>query len=315
MIKKIALLILISALLTVIALTLFFPRALEATIFGTIKGQVIAEDTGKGVENVEIQLFEAINGGIFGVTWSDKNGNFAFELLKENRYYLEFTPPDPYVQDESVIPLKVKPEFPGDKRQFISVWKGKIFYFRKILKVGGSISGTIYKKTKGTITPLDSAYVRLQPNDIESRGESLRTNQTGQYKFSRLDPNETYRILCFFPGYALKKGGIYKVVAGQELTKIDIIFDFDDLTGIEVTITSSADGSPVKEAYGSIFPREQNIIVGNYTTDENGKGSVFGLEPGIYTITANANFNGQTKQVTKELSIQKGITTKISIII
>jgi len=64
---------------SILAITLFIPKNLEATIYRSICGKVIAGDTGMPLNNAQIKLyFHHSKYGILNpnYTFTDKEGNF-----------------------------------------------------------------------------------------------------------------------------------------------------------------------------------------------------------------------------------------------
>jgi hypothetical protein len=154
--KKKGFVISISLILAIGIMGLLIPKNLDATIYGTIKGRVIAEDTGEGLKGVRIILFEANYGGHFGRAVTDENGYFKIGMVKEGLYILSFDPQPPYISGtipEPFPPPLVVHKFQKIPKDIITMKKGDILYFEKVLRLGGSISGTVYKKENG-ISPL-----------------------------------------------------------------------------------------------------------------------------------------------------------------
>ena len=68
---------------------------------------------------------------------------------------------------------------------------------------------------------------------------------------------------------------------------MDIIFNLDDITGIEGYVTSSIDGKPIPEVDIAISTfGEEGIDMGEVVTDANGYYSIRNLDSGIYDLLA-----------------------------
>lgn len=79
--------------LAAVGLFLLHPCHLEAEIYGKIKGRIIAEDTGEGLEGVEVRIFYTdSNYAALDPTHTDKEGRFTFEEVKaifDSKYHFE----------------------------------------------------------------------------------------------------------------------------------------------------------------------------------------------------------------------------------
>jgi hypothetical protein len=84
-------LISMAIILAIIVVKLLTPVKLKATIYGAISGQVVTEDTKKGLEDVTVYLcFPSMI--LITETKTDKNGRFSFDMVKERQYLLLFFP-------------------------------------------------------------------------------------------------------------------------------------------------------------------------------------------------------------------------------
>ncbi len=309
--KKNVLLILISLVLLIWVIGLFISKRVEATIYGRIEGRVIAEDTGKGVRGVIVRLIQTefrFEPKIWKVK-TDSNGYFNFDMVKEGKYFLHFTPPAPYIEDMDFgrYLIKGKGDYPG---QTIVVEKGKTIYFEKMVRVGGSISGTVYIKENGNISPYEGAFIVAYS---EKESKSTHTKSNGQYKIGGLDPSFEYYITAQIKnGYAIKMKRNITISKNQDTSGIDFVFDLNDETSIEGTVTSSIDGKPIKGASVSIL--DDNFIWGSIDTDENGKFKIIGIAPGIYKVSVfPCGEYGIEKVITKEnIYVEKGKTTIVN---
>jgi len=185
--------------------------------------------------------------------------------------------------------------------------KGNILYFEKVLRLGGSISGTVYKKENG-ISPLAGAYVSTLSKRNDSKGKE--TDSEGSYKIEALEPGRAYLVSVSFFGYAMKHIDGVRVEAGEETSGIDFNIDFTDRTGVEGTVTSSVDGKPVRHAY--VYVIRENEFVTSVHTDEDGKYSVLALEPGIYTLRASIASYEPKPSIKEHIYVEKGKVTTVN---
>jgi len=265
MLNKKSFLILIFSILTI---GLFIPKELEATIYGSIRGKVIREDTGAGVKGVKVALYHWKGGSAYNNTVTDKNGNFYFDMIPEGEFYLLFSPPPPLIKET----------FPFENKVILG--KGEnITNYIKSLEVGGSLTGAIYGGD-GT-TPLDGVGIKAI-----AQGRLRRTVESGldgKYIIGQLEPNDNYVVEIYPEGYAIQRIKGIKVEAYKETSGIDFIIDLEDITGIEGKILSSKDGKPLINIGVAIFNINKELRA-EAVTDENGKYSISNLEPGIYEI-------------------------------
>lgn len=240
---------------------------LYSTIYGSISGQVVSEDTGKCIPGVGV----SIHGYHVKTTKTDKDGRFSFQELTPGKYTILFVSVHPYCGDPLI--------------EGIDVESGKNTIYNKVLKVGGSISGVIYKGDGVTPFPGVSilAKERFSVLGLTTSGEE------GRYFIGRLCPSNNYHITadCKIPGYAYKVLQGVTVEKGNETKEMDIIFDLDDITGIEGYVTSSIDGKPLSEVDIAISTfGEEGIDMGEVVTDEKGYYSIRNLDSGIYDLLA-----------------------------
>jgi len=310
--KKKYFLILVTLFLAIGTTSLFIPKNLNSTIYGTIEGRVIADDTGEGLKGVKVYLTEAKYGGHFGRAVTDENGYFKIGMVKEGLYKLAFVPKPPYIS--GTIPEPSPPPLAVHKLQkipkdIITMEKGNILYFEKILRLGGSISGTVYKKENG-ISPLAGAEVLIHSTDVSSYSHSTKTDSNGKFKLEALEPDGEYLVVAIVFGYARKNINSVIVEAGKETSGIDFIIDFTDKTCLEGIVISSIDGKPIKNVNVHVF--KENELVASVHTDEDGKYSVLAMQPGIYTIMIP--YGGYESKIStkKNIYIEKEKTTTVN---
>lgn len=247
-------------------------QPLYATIYGTISGKVTDEETGTGVPNVGVHVYGRVSMTID----TDKNGKYKFKKLRPGKYTISFFPMPPHC-DVSM------PEI-------VYVGPGENVVFNKVVKLGGTISGKVFK-AEG-MTPFKGVYIRAFGRGAGS--EDSNTTEDGSYFLQgRLCPSSDYFITadCKIPGYA------YKVIVGITVEKVkntevrDIVFDLNDITGIEGHITSSIDGGPIANASIAFINKDileplinEPMLLGAINTDENGYYYLKNLVPGDYLL-------------------------------
>jgi hypothetical protein len=279
-----------------------FKSSLFSTVYGSISGRVTDED-GKPLENVGV----GIHGYQVGTTVTDKDGRYSFQMLKPGIYTIFFYPLHPYCY--------------ADPLQSVYVPPGKIVVFNKVIKLGGAISGKVIKKDG---TPFSGVSVHAFARYGGS--EEVTTGTDGKFFIGRLCPSDNYLLTanCNIPGYAYKVVQNVKVERGKETKDITIVFDLDDITGIEGYVTSSIDGKPlegveIKFGFGERFSEGRGIDAGEAISDKNGYYYIKNLEPGYYHFLAlppikeGQNFL-EWSSLSKEkenIKVEKGKRTKV----
>jgi hypothetical protein len=136
----------------------FSVNFLYSTIYGSISGKVIGEDTGERIKGIHIVLY-TLDGYTVAFANTDKEGNFQFRMLKEGYYSLQFVPPSPYL----LSPYWNKSRQERLKDGKVKLEKGQNIHIVKSLKVGGIISGFVYKEDG--VTPLEGVQIFAFPTD------------------------------------------------------------------------------------------------------------------------------------------------------
>ena len=244
---------------------LSFLNPLFSTVYGSISGRVTDED-GKPVENVGVR----IHGFYVKTVLTDKDGRYSIQMLKPGKYSISFYPLHPYCDVTMPQPVYVQP--------------GKTVIFNKVVKLGGSISGKVIKKD-GAPFP----GVSIHAFAMYGGSEWVTTEEDGKFFIGRLCPSDNYLITadCKIPGYAYKVIQGVKVERGKETKDLNIVFDLDDITGIEGYVTSSIDGKPLAEVkIGIIIRGVKGVDLGGAISDKNGYYHIKALDPGIYDLLA-----------------------------
>jgi len=295
---------------SILAIILFIPKNLEATIYGSICGKVMAGDTGMPLKEAQIHLyFHHPQYGILNpnYTFTDKEGNFCFKMLREGRYYVTYTPQHPYLGNDELFTVKYVNKKNYNWPDTIILEKGENVYITITAdQIGGSISGRVLKGDG--VTPFPDVNVRASSSE---GGHSIdRSKEDGSYLITHLIPADNYWLGADTPGYGDKIIAGIRVEAGKETSGIDIIINTDDPTGVEGTVTTS-DGKPQEMASVVLYIKDERPGGGDFT-DRDGRYSISALDPGIYTMRIASN--GKIK-IIERLIIEKGKKTKVDIVL
>jgi len=301
---------------SILAITLFMPKNLEATIYGSICGKVTAGDTGMPLNNAQINLYS--HHPKYGIsnpnhTLTDKEGNFCFEMLREGRYYITYIPPHPYLGNDELFTVEYVIKKNYNWPSTVILEKGKNVNIDIVAdQIGGSISGRVLKGDG--VTPFPEVFVLASSSEGNQWGD--RSKEDGSYRITHLIPADNYRLWADTPGYGYKIIDGIRVEAGKETSGVDIIINTDDPTGVEGTVTSS-DGKPVEGEFVRVYIKGK-WIGGWNSTDKDGKYSISGLEPEIYTLkiryTTDA-INAPKDKIIEGVVVEKGKKTRVDIVL
>ncbi len=270
--------------------------ALEEKEYGSISGRITFHDSGIGIPNVDIEIscYTSIPYPKHIKIKTDHKGRFSCNMLEPGEYGIRFNPKHPFCFE--------------NEWQRISVEIGKNTVINKKLELGGAISGKVFckdkeiKPFKGVTVIISSGSirkVRVTKDDMEiksfsskSIGEADDTEADGSYFVGRLCPFENYYISadCHIQGQADRVLTGITVKKG-EVTKVeDIVFDLNDITGIEGFVFSSLDGKTIDDAIITFdnfdkFPiTGGSVYLGETRTDSHGYFHMKNLDPGQYLI-------------------------------
>jgi len=275
-----------------------FQSALEEKC-GSISGRVTYQDSGIGIPDVIVEISGSIiiSGPQNLEIKTDRKGRFSCKMLEPGEYTIRFSPKHPFC-------------FENEWKR-ISVEIGKNTVINKKLELGGAISGKIFCKDKEIkpfkgvkvfISSRSIRKVRITKDDIEvksyhskSGGESDETKTDGSYFVGRLCPFGNYYISadCHIPGQADRVLTGITVKKGEITEVEDIVFDLNDITGIEGFVFSSLDGETIDGAkiiFGIIDkkPITGGIVdMGETRTDSHGYFHMKNLKPGEYWLTVS----------------------------
>lgn len=285
------------------------PRSLEAKVYGTICGKVIAGDTKKPLKGTIIYLY--FHDPKYGMLnpleeTTDREGKFCFKMLREGRYYLTYEAPHPYIGNDQLFAAKYASQRKNDWPGTIVLEKGKnVNITITVDQIGGSISGRVLRGDGVTPFP-DVGVIAQSPEGYSS---SDRSRQDGSYRCTNLVPSDNYKLSIQLLGYAEKVIKPIKVEARKDTSGIDIIVNTEDPTGIEGIVTTP-DGKPLEDAVVGINMKDIWLGAMNFT-DKEGRYSISGLEPGIYIMSITKA--GQRKKI-EGIIIEKGKKTKLNVV-
>jgi hypothetical protein len=236
------------------------------SLSGSIFGKISDLETKKGIENVEIKLF---NDGM-KLTKTNKKGEYCFSNLHPGKYKIEFCPSGLYCCQDKFCEEMIKLE------QDTNIKLDKIF------EIGGSLKGIIYK-TKGI--PFENTRINIYFNNCLF--SSVSSNQNGEFYIEGICPANSYLLTIDpkIPGHASKFIKDIKIEKGKYNDIGEFIYDFDDLSGIEGYVKSSIDGKILPNARLSFHYLEfSRFNSGEVYTDDNGYFCIKNLEPGNYDV-------------------------------
>jgi len=244
-----------------------------AEIYTAISGKVISDETGKGVEGVDVNAFWSINGS-YGQehTVTNKDGQYFLKNLKSGTYSIGFI-------------KKNSPYLSEDPNLVIDLPKGKnIVNANFVLKLGGSLSGVVYDADG--MTPLDNVDVTVIANNpLPKDARNIRTTRTdinGKYRIQGLPGSDAGKVEVDIVGHPkLTKTIILE--RGVTITGINFIAKWDPTTGISGYVKSSIDNKPISKAEIIIRDNIGNDIA-RTNTDSTGRYLITGLSSGTYKI-------------------------------
>jgi hypothetical protein len=250
---------------------------LNENIYGSISGMVTDHDSGIKIPGVVVRISGC---GKEPETTTNQQGKYSFKMLSPGEYRISFFPNHPYASDYL--------------RQKIKVKAGKNVVFNKKIVIGGSIKGRVLKADgnplKGIIVSVYCPVVEVNYNT------TAVTKADGSYSFGNVFPSDNhhkYRVSAKLDikGFPPKEQQDIIVEKGKQTTLNDIIFDFNDVTGIEGYVTSACDEGPLENASISISKEIDKLNnkydpIGVLNTNKDGYFYWRNLEPGNYRINA-----------------------------
>ena len=245
---------------------LFTGFQLNAEVKSNVYGKVIDGETGEPVEGVSVCLVR-----LKAWTKTDKHGKFIIDEVPPGQEKISFFPPSPYAYE--------KVENSG---QPIMVEKGKNLYVLKKLKYGGVIEMEMLDP--GTNSPVAGVFVNIK--EISLNRQTLisdsYSDSNGKFILDRLAAGE-YTVILRKDGYGMKIFPGIEIQAKQT-TSLKVLFDSTSPARVTGKVLCRVTGEPLKDVLLSIHRIEQYGWAYTYTT-EDGRYSMFDMEPGLYKIT------------------------------
>ena len=246
---------------------------------GSISGKIIEKESKEPIPNIKLQLtlFRPGKHNKEIETKTDGKGRYRFENLKPGEYRIEILPSHPYC-------YRRKEKINNNKVIFLK--KNEYIVCDGILEIGGSVTGFVYKAPG---VPFNNVFI-----EIKSYYGSIgfgKTNEDGSFFIGNLCASDCYEInfshkmsghsYKFFTGIKIEKGKSTKIE--------DIVFNFDDVTGVEGYAKSSIDGKPLANARLSFYYIQKKngnkFKCGEAYTDKGGYFYMRNLKPGKYSIS------------------------------
>ena len=271
--------VLLALILAIVIINLLIPKNLEATIYGSISGQVFTEDTGKGLKDVKVYLFEQNSGRYPDEKTTDKKGRFSFDLVEEGEYILAF------ITDWHTgyyIDIDATRYIPG--KEIIKLKKGQHIEVKIKALLGGAIRARLRKRDGTLFVPLPdkAAHILFYGEPLEGKILMEVPDKPGEF-FVNAIPPAVYRFEARIEGHAIRELENVKVEKGKT-TEIEFSIDLSDPTGIEGKVISAVDGEPIRAEHLSVYRDEEKVSPFHMWTDENGYFSIVGLSPGRYMV-------------------------------
>ena len=245
---------------------LFIALQVNAEVKSNVHGKVIDGETGQPVEGVEVCLVR-LN------AWAktDKDGKFIIYEVPQGPEKISFFPPSPYAYE--------KVENSG---QPIMVEKGKNLYILKKLKYGGVIELEMYDPgTNSPIEGVDVNIIEISLNRQKLKSEKY-SDSNGKFSLDRLSAGE-YTVILQKDGYGMKIFPGIEIRAKQ-ITSFKVLFDSTSPARVTGHVICQETGVPLKDVLVSIHRIDQYGWAYTYTL-EDGRYSMFDMEPGLYKIT------------------------------
>lgn len=280
----------------------FFLVMQSPTLFAssTIRGKVIDEDTGEGIEGVEVTVFKGITS--MKQTYTDKNGEFFIYGVDPGQIDLMFLPLPPYAM----------PSYHKSRERY-NLARGKNLYVLKKLAIGGVIEGRIYEASTGL--PIKDSEIRgiWAQNQLPP---DYSIDEDGNYIIEQLEPG-IYKLYVRVNGYGARMIKDIEVNKNKS-TKIDLPFDKSSPTRITGKVTCISSGRPVANL--RVHLNSVNLSTLAYT-DANGEYVFCDILPGeceVYVIGEDENepdISKASKTFLKKRNLTKGrgVTVNIEI--
>lgn len=219
----------------------------NAEIYSSISGKVIAEDTGQGISGVTVLARPERRKEQYR-TITDANGLYVIKGVRAGTYRVHFLKDkSPYLEEgvptHIVVPL------------------GKnVVNVNYVLKLGGSVSGTVY--AADGVTPMSNVHVSVYFVDPQPSWDGsglMVTDSNGKYIISGLPESTNCIVSAFISGHADNFSRTIAIKKGKTTENVNFTIKLDDITGITGYVRSSIDNKPIKEV--DIYMMQQIILL------------------------------------------------------
>ncbi|WWB87080.1 carboxypeptidase regulatory-like domain-containing protein [Priestia aryabhattai] len=233
---------------------------------GSVEGTVFNQQTGEPLGNVSIVVRQFSPAGPV-IANSSTNGNGTFTI--------PHLPPGTYTVIATLSTF-------GTQSASTQVFSNETAAVQLSLPPNpGAAQGFVTNAETGE--PLFNTLVRIVDTDNVVVG-TVQTDINGRYSIQNISPG-TYTLIIINPDFQRQTVGC-AIKSGQTTTiNVSLQSNPGSIVGI---VTSAQTGLPLVGATVQIFPYQGLISIGNTVTDENGRYRFISIQPGSYTVSANA---------------------------
>ncbi|GAB1765757.1 carboxypeptidase regulatory-like domain-containing protein [Priestia megaterium] len=233
---------------------------------GSVEGTVFNQQTGQPLGSVSIVVRQFSPAGpVIANSSTNGDGTFTIPHLPPGTYTIIATLPNFGIQAAST-----------------QVFSNQTAAVQLALPPNpGTVQGVVTSAETGE--PLFNTLVRVVNTDNVVVG-IVQTDINGRYSVQNLAPG-TYTLIIVNPDFQRQTVG-FAIASGQTTTiNVPLQSNPGSIVGI---VTSAQTGLPLVGATVQIFPSQGLISIGNTVTDENGQYRFISIQPGSYTVSANA---------------------------
>lgn len=270
--------------------------------FGKVIGQIIDPETGKPVnEKFRVCIYnwyyregdyERYKDCRF---YTDENGYINFDA-PPGTYGLLFYPQNPdskYVDSSHPFYEKMPDAYKKMFRCVIKVETGKITRFVSKAIIGGALKVTLVDLAGNPVDPAVafpgrkfSIWGEFKNYNLEPGSPTYHVElENGKFFRKGLFPDNSWELDLKFTGIGY---GVFHqeniVIKANEIAKINVVIDTNDITGVEGKIIDEL-GNPQKKVEICFFQKDESIE-GSFScfTDSNGHFMMTGMPEGFYKV-------------------------------
>jgi hypothetical protein len=247
---------------------------------GSISGKIIEKESKKPIPNIKLQLtlFRPGKHDKEIETKTDGKGRYRFEKLEPAKGRIKIIALHPYCFGR-------QPYIYFNGNEIFSLKKNQNIVCNRILEIGGSVRGFVYKAPG---IPFNNVIIEI--NRYYGSIGFGKTNEDGGFFIGKLSASKGYYIEFRhkISGHSYKFIDGIKIEKGKSTKIEDIVFNFDDVTGVEGYVKSSIDGKPLANArlWFDYIKKigYMSFRCGEVYTDNSGYFYMRNLKPGKYSI-------------------------------